>query len=90
MHKIQSIQFTYESGEVQTLSVNGTHGTISVTAGNTAVNGVNTAFNSQLKVGSTITSNGETRTITSIVSDTSLVTDAWKNSAINVPYTFVR
>jgi hypothetical protein len=52
-------------------------GTISVSAGGTTVTGVGTLFLSTFKVGDTITSEGQTKTISAIASNTSLTTDAW-------------
>jgi len=70
-------------------------GTITVTAGSGTVTGVGTLFLSsaspnavnKLGVGHTIQANGEYHVITSIVSDTVLTTDPWKQGASGVRYT---
>jgi hypothetical protein len=56
-------------------------GTISVTASSATVTGTGTEFLSSFRVGSTITANGETHTITSITSDVLMATEtAWTNT----------
>ncbi|MFA5772897.1 MAG: NYN domain-containing protein, partial [Thermoplasmata archaeon] len=62
-------------------------GTVSTTATLTTVTGVGTQFLNTFKVGDTITVNAETRTIATIVSNTSLTTDAWTGSNAGVAYT---
>ena len=53
------------------------------------VTGVGTQFLNTFKVGDTITVNAETRTIATIVSNTSLTTDVWTGSNAGVAYTLV-
>lgn len=62
-------------------------GTISTTATGTTVTGTNTSFTGTFAVGQTITANGETRTITAIASDVSMITDAWTNTNSGISYT---
>jgi hypothetical protein len=57
-------------------------GTVSVIAGGTIWTGVGTQFLNTFKVGDTITSGNQKKTITSIISDTELTTDA-VNEVIN-------
>jgi len=72
----------------------GIAGTGTVTTnGTTAVTGIGTHFLTDARVGGTITvgannagSYGETRTIATIISDTSLTTDAWTGSFTNQTY----
>ena len=51
-------------------------GSIDVTGANTAVPGTNTLFTSELSVGDEVVISGETRTISSITSDTAAVVSA--------------
>ncbi|MEI6650096.1 MAG: hypothetical protein WCL23_01530 [Candidatus Moraniibacteriota bacterium] len=73
---------------VGTTTQNGV-GTVSNEAGSTTVTGTGTTFKSTLKVGDTITINGQSVTVASIESDTSLTTStALTNANTNVPYTY--
>jgi len=62
-------------------------GTISATAASSTVTGSGTIFTNTFKVGDTLTSNGETRTISAIASNTSMTTDAWTNTTSSATYT---
>jgi hypothetical protein len=62
-------------------------GTITVSASGTTVTGTGTNFLSAFMVGDTITANGETHTISTISSNTTMTTDAWTSSASNAAYT---
>jgi hypothetical protein len=62
---------------------------IKVQKGSTTVTGLGgTTFTKDLKVGSTITANGESHVVSSIESDTSLTTDAWDETESDTNYTF--
>lgn len=61
-------------------------GRISTTASGTTVTGSNTAFLAQFAVGDTLKANGETRTVASVASNTSMTTDAWTNNNTNINY----
>ncbi len=71
------IQGTTASGNLDVQQSTTGFGTVSNSAGGTAVTGAGTYFTNTFKIGDTITIGGETRTISAIVSDTSLTTDAW-------------
>ena len=62
-------------------------GTISVTAGSGAVNGVGSQFLNTFKVGDTITANGETHTITAIAGNVNMTTDNWTSTVASQSYT---
>ena len=62
-------------------------GTVSNSAGGTTVTGVGTQFTNTFKIGDTITVNSETRTIATVVSDTSLTTDTWTGANSGKAYT---
>ncbi len=64
-------------------------GTISVLIGGTAWTGVGTQFLNTFKVGDTITSAGQTLTISAIASDTALTTNAVGAAITAQPYTLV-
>ena len=64
-------------------------GLVTTTASGTGVVGSATKFLNTFKVGDTITVNGETRTIATIVSDISLTTDAWTGANSGIAYTLV-
>lgn len=64
-------------------------GTISVGAGGTAVTGIATQFTNTFKVGDTITSETQTKTIATITDDTHLTTDAWGDAISAKAYTLV-
>jgi len=51
-------------------------GTVAVVAGSAALTGTSTNFTGELVVGDKVTANGETRTVLTIVSSTSLTVDA--------------
>lgn len=64
-------------------------GTVSVAAGGTTWTGVGTQFLNTFKVGDTITSEGQTLTISAIASDTSLTTNAVGAAISGKAYTLV-
>lgn len=64
-------------------------GTVSVSAGGTVWTGVGTQFLNTFKVGDTITSEGQTLTISAISSNTSLTTNAVGAAISAKPYTLV-
>jgi len=65
------------------------YGTVSVAAGGTTWTGVGTQFLNTFKVGDTITSEGQTLTISAIASDTSLTTNAVGAAISGKAYTLV-
>lgn len=65
------------------------NGTVTNVAGGTTVTGTGTTFRSTLKVGDTIIINGQSATIASIASDTSLTTTTpFTDANTDAPYTF--
>lgn len=61
-------------------------GTVSTTATSGTVTGSGTIFQTQVFVGDKIVVNGETRTVLTVPSDTSLTTDAWTSSNTDQSY----
>lgn len=62
-------------------------GTISVTASSGTVTGIGTNFLDTFYTGQQITANGETQTVSTVGSNTSMTTTAWTNAASGVTYT---
>ncbi len=61
-------------------------GTVSTTAASGTVTGTGTIFSTQVFVGDKIVVNGETRTVLSVASDTSLTTDNWTGNNTTQAY----
>jgi len=55
-------------------------GTISVTGSSGTVTGTGTSFAETFSLGDQIVANGETHTVSSIASDTSMTTDSWTST----------
>lgn len=70
--------------QIQVTAPTALTGTMTNSAGGTTVTGTSTLFRTELRIGETITLNGESQTITAIASDTSLTTSAWTGANTGV------